>query len=217
MGHPTLPNFLIIGRGRVKSVDETMKRMDAPILPLLCKSGAGFYHIWVNDLVRTWQAAPQIAGLAWPSSGVVHVNACRCTKEEKDIIFYSSPGLMLFGDITISWTVSHLHRRKNRKRKDDTYQNNWIEPWHNQIMIRGRSLGVGIVNVTQRPRACHNTLISEAEHFFIYRLQHETDVAKIKTILPKKYLSEIYTLPEYHCFYTDNTGIVKPLAPIRLW
>jgi energy-coupling factor transporter ATP-binding protein EcfA2 len=93
---------------------------------------------------------------------------------------------------------------------------NWIEPWHNQIMIRGRSRGVGIVNVTQRPRACHNTLISEAEHFFIYRLQLETDVAKIKTILPKKYLSEIYTLPEFHCFYSDNTGIVKPLAPIRL-
>ncbi|HMB45974.1 MAG TPA: hypothetical protein VKL21_09135 [Candidatus Methanoperedens sp.] len=58
--------------------------------------------------------------------------------------------------------------------------------------------------------------LSEAEHFFIYRLQLETDVAKIKTILPKKYLSEIYTLPEYHCFYSDNTGIVKPLAPIRI-
>jgi energy-coupling factor transporter ATP-binding protein EcfA2 len=93
---------------------------------------------------------------------------------------------------------------------------NWIEPWHNQIMIRGRSRGVGIVNNTQRPRACHNTLISEAEHFFIFRLQLETDVAKIKTILPRKYLSEIYTLPEYHCLYTDNTGIVKALAPIRI-
>lgn len=93
---------------------------------------------------------------------------------------------------------------------------NWIEPWHNQIMIRGRSRGVGIVNVTQRPRTCNNTVISEAEHFFIYRLQLETDVDKIRTILPKKERTEIYTLPYYHCIYTDNSGIIKRLAPIRL-
>ena len=45
---------------------------------------------------------PAIAGLARASSQAVQVNAYRCTKVEKDIIFYPGPGLMLFGAITIS-------------------------------------------------------------------------------------------------------------------
>jgi len=92
----------------------------------------------------------------------------------------------------------------------------WIEPWHDEIMTRGRSRGVGIVNLSQRPRRCHNTVISEAEHFLVYRLQLETDIAKIKEILPKKYADMISTLPYHHCIYSDSLGQIKLLAPIRL-
>ncbi len=92
----------------------------------------------------------------------------------------------------------------------------WIEPWHDEIMTRGRERGVGIVNLTQRPRRCHNTVISEAEHFFIFRLQLETDIQKIKEILPRKWANMVSTLPYHHCIYTDNSGIIKPLAPIRI-
>jgi DNA helicase HerA-like ATPase len=81
---------------------------------------------------------------------------------------------------------------------------------------RGRGRGVGIVNLTQRPRRCHNTVISEAEHFFIFRLQLETDIAKIKEILPRKYASMVSALPYNHCIYTDNTGTIKMLSPIRI-
>lgn len=92
----------------------------------------------------------------------------------------------------------------------------WIEPWHDEIMTRGRGRGVGIVNLTQRPRRCHNTVISEAEHFFIFRLQLETDIAKVKEILPKKYAEMVSALPYHHCIYTDNSGIIKMLAPVRI-
>lgn len=92
----------------------------------------------------------------------------------------------------------------------------WIEPWHDQIMTLGRERGVGIVNLTQRPRRCHNTVISEAEHFFIFRLQLETDVAKIKEILPRKYVDMVSALPYHHCIYTDNMDTIKLLAPVRI-
>ncbi|MCX9012860.1 MAG: hypothetical protein OIN66_17300 [Candidatus Methanoperedens sp.] len=59
-------------------------------------------------------------------------------------------------------------------------------------------------------------MISEAEHFFIFRLQLETDIAKIKEILPRKYANMVSTLPYYHCIYTDNRESIKFLAPIRI-
>ncbi len=93
---------------------------------------------------------------------------------------------------------------------------NWIEPWHEQIMTLGRERNVGIVNLTQRPRRCHNTVISEAEHFFVFRLQLETDLNKIREILPKKYVKMVSSLPYHHCIYSDNTDTIKFLAPIRL-
>lgn len=92
----------------------------------------------------------------------------------------------------------------------------WIEPWHEQIMTLGRERNVGIVNLTQRPRRCHNTVISEAEHFFVFRLQLETDIAKVKEILPAKYVKQVSSLPYHHCIYTDNNENVKFLAPIRI-
>ncbi|MCX9012904.1 MAG: hypothetical protein OIN66_17520 [Candidatus Methanoperedens sp.] len=62
---------------------------------------------------------------------------------------------------------------------------------------------MGILNLTQRPRRCHNTVISEAEHFFIFRLQLETDIARIKEILPRKYANMVSTLP---IAFTQITG-----------
>jgi len=91
-----------------------------------------------------------------------------------------------------------------------------IQKWHKEIMIRGRSRGVGIVNVTQRPRSIHNTLISESEYFIIFRLQLDTDVGKLRTIMPGDYCDMIHTLPYYHSIYTDNSGEIKMLKPIPL-
>ncbi len=92
----------------------------------------------------------------------------------------------------------------------------WIEPWHEQIMTLGRERNVGIINLTQRPRRCHNTVISEAEHFFVFRLQLDTDIQKVKEILPSEYVKQVSSLPYHHCIYTDNNENYKFLAPIRL-
>ncbi len=70
----------------------------------------------------------------------------------------------------------------------------WIEPWHDEIMTRGRGRAF----------------------LHIFRLQLETDIAKIKEILPRKYAEMVSALPYHHCIYTDNSGIIKMLSPIRI-
>lgn len=92
----------------------------------------------------------------------------------------------------------------------------WIEPWHKDILMRGRSKGVGIINITQRPRACHNTILSEAEHAFIFRLKLDTDIEKMKNIFSKEWRDMLPTLPYYSCIYSNDKEVVKLLAPIRI-
>ena len=91
-----------------------------------------------------------------------------------------------------------------------------MEKWHKDILMRGRSRGVGIINITQRPRACHNTILSEAEHAFVFRLKLETDVDKLKHILTKDYLDMLPTLPYYACVYSNEQEVIKLLKPIKI-
>ncbi len=89
-----------------------------------------------------------------------------------------------------------------------------IEEWHFQLLIRGRSRGIGLIHASQRPRAVHNTLISEAEHHFIFRLQLKTDRDKLKQALTDDIINQIGNLPIYHCIYSnlyEQTQILKPL------
>jgi len=78
-----------------------------------------------------------------------------------------------------------------------------IPPWYRQILVRGRSRGVGTVNISQRPRDCPNTIISETEHLFVFRLQLETDTAKLRQVIPREHLGNIYTMPYYCSLYVD--------------
>ena len=49
--------------------------------------------------------------------------------------------------------------------------------WHKVLVTQGRSYDIGIINVSQRPRDIHNTLISESEHLFAFSLSLETDIS----------------------------------------
>lgn len=75
-----------------------------------------------------------------------------------------------------------------------------IEDWHNMIMTQGRTYGVGIINASQRPRIIHNTLISESEHLFIFHLNLETDIYKIRQQTGDA-ADEIKYLPEHYFMY----------------
>jgi len=93
-----------------------------------------------------------------------------------------------------------------------------IPPWYRQVLVRGRSRGVGCITTSQRPRDCPNTCLSEAEHFLIFRLHLETDVSKIKQVVPREHLQAIYTLPYYHSLYVDmrnnESRFLKPVIGV---
>ncbi len=75
-----------------------------------------------------------------------------------------------------------------------------IQHYHNIIMTQGRSYNVGVINVSQRPRAIHNTLISESEHIFIFTLNLETDIIKLRQQIGDA-ADEIRYLDEYYFMY----------------
>lgn len=87
--------------------------------------------------------------------------------------------------------------------------------WHKIIMQQGRSYNTGIINTSQRPRDIHNTLISESEHLFIFTLNLETDIMKLRQQIGDA-ADEIRALPPYHFLYhniTRNKSFV--FKPVR--
>ena len=86
--------------------------------------------------------------------------------------------------------------------------------WHKVLITQGRSYGSGIVNVSQRPRDIHNTLISESEHLFIFVLSLETDIMKLKYQIGDA-ADEISALQEHYFIYysvrTNKSFLFKPV------
>lgn len=73
-----------------------------------------------------------------------------------------------------------------------------IMPHHDLIMRLGRSMGVGIINGTQRPRGIHNNVISQCEHFFVFDLIQETDRKKLAEFCGEKMMQRA---KDYHFWY----------------
>lgn len=94
---------------------------------------------------------------------------------------------------------------------------NKIEYYHKLIMTQGRSKGIGIVNVSQRPKDISNILISESEQFLIFTLTLDPDIKKLENIIGKDVAEEIRFL-KYHYFLYYNTrdNIGRLFQPIGL-
>lgn len=80
---------------------------------------------------------------------------------------------------------------------------NFILPNHKELLIRGRSRGIGMIQLSQRSREIHSTLISESQHLFCFQLMLKTDVDKLIAFIPQQFVNKIYTLPRFHYFYSN--------------
>jgi hypothetical protein len=55
-----------------------------------------------------------------------------------------------------------------------------VLPWHRRAIVTGRERGLAVWNGTQRPTEIGSSVIfTEAEHFFVFRLQFEADRDKV--------------------------------------
>lgn len=91
-----------------------------------------------------------------------------------------------------------------------------ILPGHNAVMKRGREKNVGCWNSSQQPVNVHNTLISEAEHYFVFRTQLESHREKLAGFMGDVVKREIPGSMKYHFFYfspehMDDAQLMRPI------
>lgn len=98
----------------------------------------------------------------------------------------------------------------------DVCSSNSISPKHKRLLAQGRELGIGVVSCSTRPMNISSYVFSESEHFFVFSLFLEGDVAKIKTMLPSGIAKRIYTLPPHHFLYFNTSGDVRFFKPFNI-
>lgn len=93
-----------------------------------------------------------------------------------------------------------------------------IPPGLNAVVKRGRELNIGCWASTQQPVNVHNTLFSEAEHFFIFRTQlqgHRDKMAGFVGDIVKKQIPGELT-HSYFYFNPESMNDAELMQPINL-
>lgn len=84
--------------------------------------------------------------------------------------------------------------------------------WFSEILRLGALRGIGCISISQRPRAIHNTIISESEFIFAFRLHLKTDRDKLREVIGEE-VEALRQMPYYH-FITWDGDVVKYCSPI---
>lgn len=87
--------------------------------------------------------------------------------------------------------------------------------WFRAILTRGRSRGVGSFNSTQAPVYVPHWILSQAEHYFVFRMKLETDREKVEKItgIPRELLSG---LQNHQFYYADDMEYYPRKIKVRL-
>lgn len=88
-----------------------------------------------------------------------------------------------------------------------------IPDYYKAILTRGRELNVSVWSLTQRPSGVHQLILTEATHYFIFRLTHINDRKKIALITGQE---KFLNLPSGYAFrywlngsLNTNLGLIK--------
>lgn len=64
-----------------------------------------------------------------------------------------------------------------------TTKTNSIGHWFYVLMSQGLSRGCNVINITQRPTACHNAIISQSDYFILFRHNVKSDREKLEGVI----------------------------------
>lgn len=84
--------------------------------------------------------------------------------------------------------------------------------WLKAILTRGRSLNIRSMNATQRPVSIPLSILSEAEHYFLFELRFEDDLKRMSGLMGKEVLAGLE--PNSHNFWYKN---IKSKEPARVY
>ena len=86
--------------------------------------------------------------------------------------------------------------------------------WHRTLIRMGRRKGIGMWHIFQRPHFVDNFVLSEAEHYFVFKLLLKSDKDKIAGVIGEEIIPELENLEQYQfVYYKPQKGIMrfKPL------
>jgi len=81
------------------------------------------------------------------------------------------------------------------------------------ILTRGRQLGLACISGSQRPMDIPQLLLSEAEHYYVFRLQLPQDRKKVKAIFE---FPDLKTLPPRYFYYAQANGAIIGPTTLKL-
>lgn len=93
---------------------------------------------------------------------------------------------------------------------------NEIPPHYHSILTRGRERGNGLLSATQRPMLIPTVIMSEAEQWYIFRLNMDSDRKKVEQSIGLD-SGEVRMLPKRFFFYVKaDEDLVSPRLTISL-
>lgn len=118
---------------------------------------------------------------------------------------------------TIDRFFEWIYRRRNTTLYvDEVYsvcRNNKIPFYYNAVLTRGREKKISVLSAVQRPKMIPITILSESEHFYLFRLQIRDDRKRVQEITGVDE-ARLEGLEKYQFFYANASGDVK--GPLRL-
>jgi hypothetical protein len=98
---------------------------------------------------------------------------------------------------------------------DEGYMVGRQNPAFRALLTQGRSREIPIITLSQRPVWLDPFILSEAEYYQVFRLNHKRDRKKVEEFIPADLNAR---LPDYHSYYYDvaenKTTVLKPVPEI---
>lgn len=89
-------------------------------------------------------------------------------------------------------------------------------PAFRALLTQGRSKGISLIVLSQRPVWMDRFVFSESMFFQVFRLQHRKDRKAVQEFIPKNIDKR---LPEYHSYYydvgRDEVVVLQPVPPLE--
>lgn len=98
---------------------------------------------------------------------------------------------------------------------DEGYMVGRQNPAFRALLTQGRSREIPMITLSQRPVWLDPFILSEAEYYQVFRLNHKMDRKKIEEFIPG---DVVQRLPDYHSYYYDvgenRLTVLKPVPDI---
>lgn len=80
-----------------------------------------------------------------------------------------------------------------------------LSPGLGKLVRMGRGIGIGMWSASQRPRDVPTALLTEALHFFIFRLSNPDDIKRIAAFTDPRVIAHMPRI-DYECLYYSVKG-----------